>query len=637
MADPFAQLGISRRPANVLFGTPDVSAGALGGWSDAAVQSAAEDQAAQEEYQAAQDARAAADDARAEAARARQSEAAADDYINAEPSSREKFLTPALVGSKRFGEIAQYQQMQPSHADKTLRNQIALRIEHPDDQKIFHEAVDAGEGTWVAKQKADENRRNREFDSQLAAVGVHPKVSEGIRLKEGNSDAVREFHVSKNKMENERIEHPDDQKIFHEAVDAGEGTWAAKQKADENRRNREFDSSLAAVGVHPTEARRIRTEEGNSQAILNHHIYKNKAENERGKDPEANRLRELYKNASEMATHSAKMDPTGMGQADPELVKRMRQHGDALEAYLTSKAKPAVPVGTGTVLRPAAAPAPDASLKATLRGMAPTAAAKPEGLPLASNEEAQQVQQAELANPENDENFYAGLISNPSTPLATKNAALEKMREYAANPKFPPGTTLGEAMQKKESLKRAVAVAEKDVALHPVREAFSKAWQGEKEALGGYIGDFAKSNGVTQDQVLASLAKDERLDDPNGVPDDMGIIPQISVRSLLERYIAEREGKLSENALNRPAQSLLPFAKHPNAKDIGVYHWYGSPIAKLVGGMGLPTRPEIGVPTRGDVLDQYLKEVQPPPSKPGGAVPTPAAQPVKIKSITPLN
>ena len=440
MADPFAQLGISRRPANVLFGTPDVSAGALGGWSDAAVQSAAEDQAAQEEYQAAQD-------ARAEAARARQSEAAADDYINAEPSSREKFLTPALVGSKRFGEIAQYQQMQPSHADKTLRNQIALRIEHPDDQKIFHEAVDAGEGTWVAKQKADENRRNREFDSSLAAVGVHPKVSEGIRLKEGNSDAVREFHVSKNK-----------------------------------------------------------------------------AENERGKDPEANRLRELYKNASEMATHSAKMDPTGLGQADPELVKRMRQHGDALEAYLTAKApKPAVPaarVGTGTVLRPAEGAAPT-----TVVPIKPPVAGSPAGAtrvpaPGATTE----------APATEDENFYTKTIADPNVPLANKKALLEKFKGFVKNPPFQPGSTFGEANQRKEKLKQDLATAESNVELHPVREEYSKAWQNEKNNVDRDIESFAKSNGVNKDQVINSLAKDEKVILPGSMPNEYGEYPHVSVR-----------------------------------------------------------------------------------------------------------
>ena len=544
MADPFAQLGISRRPANVLFGTPDVSAGALGGWSDAAVQSAAEDQAAQEEYQAAQDARAAADDARAEAARARQSEAAADDYINAEPSSREKFLTPALVGSKRFGEIAQYQQMQPSHADKTLRNQIALRIEHPDDQKIFHEAVDAGEGTWVAKQKADENRRNREFDSQLAAVGVHPKVSEGIRLKEGNSDAVREFHVAKNR-----------------------------------------------------------------------------AENERGKDPEANRLRELYKNASEMATHSAKMDPTGMGQADPELVKRMRQHGDALEAYLTSKAKPAVPVGTGTVLRPAEGAAPT-----TVVPIKPPVAGSPAGAtrvpaPGATTE----------APATEDENFYTKTIADPNVPLANKKALLEKFKGFVKNPPFQPGSTFGEANQRKEKLKQDLATAESNVELHPVREEYSKAWQNEKNNVDRDIESFAKSNGVNKDQVINSLAKDEKVILPGSMPNEYGEYPHVSVRRLFMDHVAEQEGAKGVDVYDKAAPSLLPFAKHPKAKELGVYHWFGTPVSNFVNSMGGSTRNEVlGVPSRNDVLNQYLKDTLPAQAKPAAAAP-PAATPTSEK------
>lgn len=200
MADPFAQLGISRRPANVLFGTPDVSAGALGGWSDAAVQSAAEDQAAQEEYQAAQDKRAAQEDARAEAARNRQAEQAADEFVQAEPSARERFLgdNPAVVGSKRFGEIAQYQKMQPSYADQRLANTVAMKIADPEARQIFHEAVAAGHGTLAARDMADTFMAKRKAAGELGKAGYSPDEAEAL-VAERHDPAHVNFHIAQKK------------------------------------------------------------------------------------------------------------------------------------------------------------------------------------------------------------------------------------------------------------------------------------------------------------------------------------------------------------------------------------------------------------------------------------------------------
>jgi len=542
MADAFTQLGISRRPADVLFGRPDLSGGTAAGWSSAAVAQDEADKVARDEEQARADARAAQEDARAEAARVREGEAAADAYINAEPSNREKFLgNPALVGSKRFKQIAQFQQLGPSHADKTLQNQIALRIEHPDDQKIFHEAVAAGEGTWVGKQKADENKRNREFDSSLAAVGVHPKVSEGIRLKEGNSDAVREFHVSKNKMENDR-----------------------------------------------------------------------------GKDPEANRLRELYKNASEMATHSAKMDPTGMGQADPELVKRMLAHGNALDTYLSGKAKPAAPVGAGTVLAPPPAAAPaGAPLKNTLRSMAPAASApKPESLPLGSAEEEQQVLREEINNPDNDENSYSNLIANPNVPLADKQAALAKLRAYVANPKPDPTLTLPQVFARREELRKKLAEAEEEVKFHPEREQFNRAWDTSKAGIDGIVERTAAKLGVSKQNLINSLVAGDKIEIPGRENDRGGIsIPQM----LAEQWKEELPGEFDKphQIWSTEARPLTPFKNSPFAARLGT----------KVG--PVPLRQ-----TWGDVLDAYVKDQV--SAAPAARPATPAA-PLKIKSITPLN
>ncbi len=171
MADPFAQLGISRRPSNVIFGTAPVTPQSAPAWSRATIQDAADESAAVDEAQALQDERAAAE-------RNRLAETAADEYIKTPPSSRERFLgsNPAIVGSKRFNEIAAYQKMQPSYADKSLSNAIAMKITDPDARQVFHSAVAAGHGTLAARDMADTFIAKRKAAGELGKAGYSPQL-----------------------------------------------------------------------------------------------------------------------------------------------------------------------------------------------------------------------------------------------------------------------------------------------------------------------------------------------------------------------------------------------------------------------------------------------------------------------------
>ena len=457
MADPFAQLGISRRPANVLFGKPNLSAGALGGWSDAAVQGAADElaeqdeaQAEQDEAQAAEDERVAREDARAEAARVREGNAKLDQLKRMEPSSRQKFLDdegPTMAASPHYGAVAQ--QFGPSRADKTLQNHVALSIKHPEDQKIFADAVAAGEGTLEGKRKADENAYNRAFEADLTAAGIHPN-----------------------------------------------------------------------------EARRIRTEEGNSEAIKNHHIYKNRAENERGKDPEANRLRELYKNASEMATHSAKLDPTGMGQADPELVKRMRMHGEALDAYLTNKAKPAVPVGAGTVLAPpaeAAAPEDKRTVFEKMNGVktAPPAAEKTPAVP---------AEAGKIISGANDINTLEAVIGSNRHSFEEKELALKRLQEIRDS--VPDESMMPhELSQRRKRVDDLVAGAREKIDAEKVAEEHVvPVWNEAKNLVEERVKRYAQENNYPVQGVWNAIALGKPLPvktPPAGYEDQFGYDPTV--------------------------------------------------------------------------------------------------------------
>ena len=177
-ADPFRQLGISRRPSNVIFGTAPVTQQSAPTWSRATIQDAADESLALEEAQAAAN-------ERRKLAREQEAELAADEFIRAEPSAREKFLgeNPAIVGSKRFNEIAQYQQMQPSYADTRLANSVALRIEDPEARRVFSDAVAAGKGTLAARDMADDHIFKKKQLGRLAEAGWSPDEGEAALAK----------------------------------------------------------------------------------------------------------------------------------------------------------------------------------------------------------------------------------------------------------------------------------------------------------------------------------------------------------------------------------------------------------------------------------------------------------------------
>ncbi len=192
MADPFAQLGISRRPAYEMFGTPDIS---RGGWSQGTRQAVLEDRAALDEAQAQQDERDAM-------ARKRDAEKAADEYVQAEPSSRERFLNerPEIVGSPRFNEIAQYQKMQPSYADKTLAKSVALKIAEPEARKVFLDAVARGHGTLAAQDMANTFLAKRKAAGELGKAGYSPDEAEQL-VAERHDPAHVGYHVARKKGE----------------------------------------------------------------------------------------------------------------------------------------------------------------------------------------------------------------------------------------------------------------------------------------------------------------------------------------------------------------------------------------------------------------------------------------------------
>ena len=196
MADPLTRLGISRRPAYELFGTPDTS---KFGWSDATRQAVAEDQAMADEAMAAEEERAALEDRRIAREREREAEGLADQFTRMRnPSAREKFFDQneaALTGSRRYNQLAEIRQRAPSYADNVLANNLASKMEDPDDRAMFLESVARGEGTFAAKDRVDRSRIRRQQAARLAEAGVPPDKSDEI-LAKGIDDARVNYAIA---------------------------------------------------------------------------------------------------------------------------------------------------------------------------------------------------------------------------------------------------------------------------------------------------------------------------------------------------------------------------------------------------------------------------------------------------------
>lgn len=197
MADPLTRLGISRRPAYELFGTPDTS---KFGWSDATRQAVAEEQSMADESMAAEEERAALEDRRIAREREREAEGLADQFTRMRnPSAREKFFDQneaALTGSRRYNQLAEIRQRAPSYSDQVLAKNVAAKIDDPDERNVFLGAVEQGMGTLAARDEADRFRLRRNADAQLAKLGMHPSERKRIIDEEGYDDAVINYYAS---------------------------------------------------------------------------------------------------------------------------------------------------------------------------------------------------------------------------------------------------------------------------------------------------------------------------------------------------------------------------------------------------------------------------------------------------------
>lgn len=229
----------------------------------------------------------------------------------------------------------------------------------------------------------------------------------------------------------------------------------------------------------------------------------------------------------------------------------------------------------------------------------------------------------DINSPDATEDTFTTAIADPNASEKVKTAALERLRQFAKEPKFPLGTTSREARNRIASLQEKIKEGEKLIRMGPEMEKYRKAWTAEKSDIASDIEAYAKSLGLDTDLIAADLAKNEPLtDDPEN---------PFTIRDDFNKFL---KGKLDKRA-----SKLEPFAKSEFAKELGerVDVFTSLTPTGLLGQAAqafgiLPNAQK----SYGDVLDIYLNEKfgqnQPATSNPVA----PAVKPSNIKSITPI-
>ena len=201
----------------------------------------------------------------------------------------------------------------------------------------------------------------------------------------------------------------------------------------------------------------------------------------------------------------------------------------------------------------------------------------------------------DINSPDATEDTFTTAIADPNASEKVKTAALERLRQFAKEPKFPLGTTSREARNRIASLQEKIKEGEKLIRMGPEMEKYREAWTAEKSDIANDIEAYAKSLGLDTDLIAADLAKNEPLtDDPEN---------PFTIRDDFNKFL---KGKLDKRATK-----LEPFAKSEFAKELGerVDLFTSLTPTGLLGQAAqafgiLPNAQK----SYGDVLDVYLNE-----------------------------
>jgi len=182
MADPFQELGITRRPLFQMFGLPE-DRGASSPRMAQAVRNDLITQAAQMKL----------DQDIADIERRGQAEAAADEFVRQNPDA-------AMAGSRRYNDIQQYQQMQmrgPSYSDAVLSRSLANRLK-PGAREKFYRNIEAGMGANASYDDAEADEEDMKLRVRLVEAGVPRATIEGMQGRIDQLTAAELLAMAKN-------------------------------------------------------------------------------------------------------------------------------------------------------------------------------------------------------------------------------------------------------------------------------------------------------------------------------------------------------------------------------------------------------------------------------------------------------
>jgi hypothetical protein len=143
--------------------------------------------------------------------REREAERVADKFTTIRnPSAREKFFDEneaTMTGSRRYNQLAEIRQRQPSFADNVLANNLANKIDDPDERNVFLGAVAKGAGTLAAREEADRFRIRRQQAARLGEAGYSPDEADEI-LAKGVDEARVNYAIAQRKNESSFSKDP---------------------------------------------------------------------------------------------------------------------------------------------------------------------------------------------------------------------------------------------------------------------------------------------------------------------------------------------------------------------------------------------------------------------------------------------
>jgi len=227
----------------------------------------------------------------------------------------------------------------------------ASREAAAEDQYLMDQAEQAAEAkrermrAQQAEQAADEYMGQTEPTARQKFLEENPAIAGSKRYNQIAKYQKAMPSYADNTLRNSvamKISDPEARKVFLDAVDQGQGTFAAKELADTFVAKRKAAGELGKAGYSPEEAEAILAER-HDPAHVNYHINQKKQDSIFHADPEARALEKYHGVLKSQASRDMRdMSNPNFGTVRPETQAEL----DKIEAMLAEKYKSKFGAGT---------------------------------------------------------------------------------------------------------------------------------------------------------------------------------------------------------------------------------------------------------------------------------------------------